>query len=114
MADILGLQSGHQPTYMTTARSQQDQPLAKRRLYIKEKEAKLKQTNQDDSSCDIAEKETPSQSKLDIKGKWLHALLMSSEIGGEGNQQGSIFLMVLGFLFLSRNLFSPFQGNKET
>lgn len=54
---------------MTTARSQQDQPLPKRRLYIKEKEAKLKQNNQEDSSCDIAEKETPAQSKLDIKGK---------------------------------------------
>lgn len=52
---------------MTTARSQQDQPLPKRRLYIKEKEAKLKQNNQEDSSCDIAEKETPAQSKLDIK-----------------------------------------------
>ena len=69
MADILGLQAGHQPTYMTTARSQQDQPLPKRRLYSKEKEAKLKQNNQKDSSCDIAEKETPTQSKLDIKGK---------------------------------------------
>ncbi|XP_020614363.1 barH-like 2 homeobox protein isoform X2 [Orbicella faveolata] len=67
VADILGLQSGHPPTYMTTARSQQDQPLAKRRLYIKEKEAKLKQNNQEDSSCHIAKKETPAQSKLDIK-----------------------------------------------
>ena len=69
VADILGLQAGHQPTYMTTTRSQQDQPLPKRRLYSKEKEAKLKQNNQEDSSCDIAEKETPAQSKLDIKGK---------------------------------------------
>jgi len=69
VADILGLQSGHPPTYMTTARSQQDQPLAKRRLYIKEKEAKLKQNNQEDSSCHIAKKETPAQSKLDIKAE---------------------------------------------
>lgn len=91
VADILGLQSGHQPTHMTTARSQRDQPLAKRHLYIKEKEAKVKQSNQEDSSCDITEKETPAQPKLDIKGKCLHAMLTSSEIGGKGNHRGSIF-----------------------
>jgi len=67
VADILGLQSGHQPTHMTTARSQRDQPLAKRHLYIKEKEAKVKQSNQEDSSCDITEKETLAHPKLDIK-----------------------------------------------
>jgi len=76
---------------MTTARSQRDQPLAKRHLYIKEKEAKVKQSNQEDSSCDITEKETLAHPKLDIKGKCLHAMLTSSEIGGEGNHQGSIF-----------------------
>lgn len=90
MANILGLQQGHQPNYMTTACSEHDQPLSKRRLYIKDKEAKLKQSEQDDSSCDIDEKEIPKQSKSDIKGRWLHALLMGSEIGGHSNHHGSI------------------------
>lgn len=69
VANILGLQQGHQPNYMTTACSEHDQPLSKRRLYIKDKEAKLKQSEQDDSSCDIDEKEIPKQSKSDIKGR---------------------------------------------
>lgn len=92
MANILGLPSAHQPNYMTTACSQQDQPLSKRRICFKEKEAKLKQSERDDSSYVIDEKEIPAQSKSsDMKGRWLHGLLMASEIGGEGNQHGSIF-----------------------
>lgn len=80
VANILGLQSGHQPEYITTAFSQQDQALGKRRLCIKVKETRTKQSEQDNSSRDINEKEL-EQSKSDIRGKWLHALLMSSEIG---------------------------------
>ena len=82
VANILGLQSGHQPNYMTTARAQQDQPLGKRRVFIKEKETKFKQGEQEKSSRGINKKEIPVQSKSDIKGRCLHVLLMASEIGG--------------------------------
>lgn len=66
VANILGLQSGHQPEYITTAFSQQDQALGKRRLCIKVKETRTKQSEQDNSSRDINEKEL-EQSKSDIR-----------------------------------------------
>jgi len=66
VANILGLHSGHQPNNMTTC-AQKDQPLVKRRRVVKE--TKLKQSEQDDSSCDITEKEIEAQSKSDMKAE---------------------------------------------
>lgn len=69
VVNILGLHSGHQPDNMTTACVQQDQPLGKLRRGVKEKETKLKQSEQDEPSSDITEKEIQPQSKSDMKGR---------------------------------------------
>ena len=91
VANILGLQSGHQPNNVTSGFSQQEQTLVKRNLVVKEREARSKQSEQGyDSTCDVDEKEL-EQPKSELKGKWLHAVLTSSEVGEAMYWQGSVF-----------------------
>lgn len=63
VANILGLQSGHQPNNVTNGfRSQQERTLGKCRLVLKAKQSEL----DDDSTCNVDEKGL-EQSKSEIK-----------------------------------------------
>lgn len=66
VANILGLHSAHQQNNLTTCVEAGDQPLGNVRR-AKEKEAKIKHTEQEDSSRDINEKKIQAQSKSDMK-----------------------------------------------
>lgn len=67
VANILGLQSGHQPNNVTSGFSQQEQTLVKRNLVVREREARSKQREQGyDSTCDVDEKEL-EQPKSELK-----------------------------------------------
>lgn len=81
VANILGLHSGHQPNSSTVGCPRHEQPPGKLRR-VKEREAKQKYNEQNDSAPDSKEKEIRVQSKSDTKGRCLHAPLMGSEICG--------------------------------
>ena len=69
VANILGLHSAHQPNNTTTCvQLQVDQPLRRVRR-VNEREPKVKQSEQDESTCDSNEKEILAQSKSDTKGR---------------------------------------------
>ncbi|CAH3117200.1 unnamed protein product [Porites lobata] len=66
VANILGLYSGHQPNSSTVGCPRQEQPPGKLRR-VKEREAKQKYNEQNDSAPDSKEKEIRVQSKSDTK-----------------------------------------------
>lgn len=66
VANILGLHSGHQPNSSTVACPRQEQPPGKLRR-VKEREAKQKYNELNDSALDSKEKEIRVQSKSDTK-----------------------------------------------
>ncbi|KAM7431583.1 Homeobox protein hmx3 [Porites harrisoni] len=66
VANILGLHSGHQPNSSTVGCPRQEQPPGKLRR-VKEREAKQKYNEQNDSAPDSKEKEIRVQSKSDTK-----------------------------------------------
>lgn len=66
VANILGLHSGHQPNSSTVGCPRQEQPTGKLRR-VKEREAKQKYNEQNDSAPDSKEKEIRVQSKSDTK-----------------------------------------------
>lgn len=66
VANILGLHSGHQPNSSTVACPRQEQPPGKLRR-VKEREAKQKYNELNDSAPDSKEKEIRVQSKSDTK-----------------------------------------------